>query len=86
MEGIIVNYRGSYKSRNTKQIIIKIEGVDSPEKASKLIGKKVTWKTPSNKEISGEISSTHGNSGALRAIFKDKGLPGQALGKKITIS
>lgn len=86
MEGIIVNYRGSYKTQNPKQIVIKVKGVDSIDKAKKLVGKKVTWKTPSNKEIIGKISSAHGNSGAVRAIFEDKGLPGQALGKKIIIS
>lgn len=86
MEGIIVNYRGSYKTQNPKQMIIKVNGVETKEKAVKLIGKKVTWKTPTNKEISGEISAAHGNKGAVRVIFKEKGLPGQALGNKVIIS
>ena len=86
MEGIIVNYRGSYKTQNPKQMIVKVKGIDTKEKAEKLIGKKVTWKTPTNKEISGEISASHGNKGAVRAIFSEKGLPGQALGRQVIIS
>ncbi|UCD03505.1 MAG: 50S ribosomal protein L35ae [Candidatus Woesearchaeota archaeon] len=86
MEGIIVNYRGSYKTQHPKQMIIKVKDVDTKEKAAKLVGKKVTWKTKTNKDISGKISAAHGNKGAVRAIFAEKGLPGQALGKKVIIS
>ena len=86
MEGIIVNYRGSYKTQHSKQMVIKVKDVDTKEKAEKLVGKKVTWKTPTKKEISGKISAAHGNKGAIRAIFEEKGLPGQALGDKVIIS
>ena len=86
MEGIVVNYRGSYKTQHPKQMIIKVVGIDSKDKAEKLIGKKVTWITPTKKEITGKISAAHGNKGAVRAIFAEKGLPGQALGKKVIIS
>jgi len=67
-------------------MIIKIEGVDSKEKAIKYIGKEVIWKTPSEKqkEIRGRIAAVHGNRGALRVIF-EKGMPGQSIGTKVTI-
>ena len=65
-------------------MIIKVEGVSDKEKASSLVGKKVTWKTPSGKELVGEIKAIHGNSGAVRATFTT-GMPGQAVGTKVKI-
>jgi len=54
------------------------------EAAEKLVDKKVTWKSPAGKEINGRIASSHGNKGALRAIF-ETGMPGQAIGQKVVI-
>ncbi len=67
-------------------MIIKVEGVDSKERAEKLIGKEVVWKTPGSKgkTIKGKITSIHGTKGALRVIF-EKGMPGQAIGDKVEI-
>ena len=65
-------------------MILKVKDVDSKEKASKLVGKKVSWKTPSGKEIKGEITFVHGNSGAVRAHF-ERGMPGQSIATKIKI-
>lgn len=84
MEAVIINYRRGRHTQNTGQIIIKINGIDTKEKASKLLNKKVIWKSPANKEIMGIIKNLHGNTGALRAAF-EKGLPGQAIGTKIKI-
>ncbi len=84
MKGVIVNYRGSHKTQNPYQMIIKVEGIRSREKAEKLVGKTVVWKTPSGKEIKGRITAPHGNKGAVRARF-EKGLPGQALGTEVEI-
>jgi large subunit ribosomal protein L35Ae len=84
MEGTIVNFRGSHHTQKNNQMIIKVDGVDTKDKASKLIGKKVTWKTPSGKEMTGKITKEHGNKGALRVIF-EKGLPGQAVSTKVKV-
>ena len=84
MEGIIVNFRGGRHTQKNNHMIIKISSIDSIEKAKKLITKAVIWKTPKGNEIKGIISNTHGNKGALRAIF-EKGMPGQSLGKKVEI-
>lgn len=86
MKGRVVNYRGSHKTQNPKQMIVKVNGVDSKKKAKKLIGKEVIWQAPSGKKIKGEISAAHGNKGAVRAIFTEKGLPGQALSDEVEIS
>ena len=66
-----------------KQMILKAG--DNVESAEKVIGKEVVYKTESGKEIKGVISALHGRKGNVRAIFAEKGLPGQALGKKIKI-
>ena len=85
MEATIMHFRQGKHRQNTKQIIIQI--ADDAEKAKKFIGKKVTWTSPGkNKvQISGQISALHGRKGAVRAIFAEKGVPGQALGQKIKV-
>ena len=84
MEGTIVNFRGSRRVKRTNQMVVKIEGLDSKEKASQLVGKKAVWKTTGGKDMNGKITAVHGNSGALRIRF-DTGMPGQSIGKKVAI-
>lgn len=84
MEGLVLNYRRSRHVQRNKHMIIRVLSIDTKEKATKLINKKVTWKSPTGKELTGIVKSTHGNTGALRVIF-DKGLPGQAIGDKVKI-
>ena len=84
MKGIIVNYRMGRRTQNTRQMLIKVEGVVNKEQAEKLHGRKVVWKTPSGKELVGHISSAHGSKGVVRARF-DKGLPGQSIGTEIAV-
>lgn len=84
MEGVIVNFRGSYKTQYNDEMIVKVKGYDNKEKAKELVGNKVVWKTPSGKEIVGNVKAAHGGKGALRVKF-EKGLPGQALGSKVSV-
>jgi len=84
MEGVISNYKGSHKRKVMNQMIVLSDGVDTKEKAEKLVGKKVVWVSPAGKEIKGEVRSAHGNSGALRVLF-ETGMPGQALATKVKI-
>jgi len=84
MQGTIVNFKGGRHTQVTNQMIIVIESIDTKEKASKLVGKKVIWKSPANKEIKGEIRSAHGNKGAIRVLF-DTGMPGQSISNKVDI-
>ena len=84
MEGVIVHFRGSRRVKRTNQMVLQVNGVDSREKASKLVGKKVVWKTSAGKQMTGQITNIHGNSGALRVRF-DTGLPGQSIGTKVLI-
>jgi large subunit ribosomal protein L35Ae len=84
MEGTIVNYRGSHKTQHPNQMIIKVNGIETKEKAKDLLKKTVVWLTPTKKEIKGTITKEHGNKGAVRVKF-EKGLPGQAIGTKVNV-
>ncbi len=85
MQGIIENYRRGRHTEYGDQFIVNVSGCDSLEKAKKLVGKAVVWKTPSGKEIRGKVASAHGNRGRIR-VAMEKGLPGQAIGTKLEIA
>lgn len=85
MKGVIVNFRGGRHTQYHNHMIIEVEGVDSKEKALKLIGKKAVWKSPAGKELKGEVKAAHGCKGAVRAIF-ESGMPGQSVGKPVSIN
>lgn len=84
MKARIVSFRRSKRRQNTRQVILKVEGVNSKEKTKEVIGKKVVWKSSGGKEIKGKISKSHGNSGAVRVIL-EKGVPGQAIGSEVEV-
>lgn len=84
MEATIVNFRRSSTTTYEKHMILQVEGITSKEKAKDVVGKEVVYNT-GKKDIKGKIASTHGNSGALRAIF-ETGMPGQSIGKKVKIN
>ncbi|GAB4328380.1 MAG: 50S ribosomal protein L35ae [Promethearchaeota archaeon] len=83
--GVVVNFRRSRHTVHPKHAILKFEGYETREAAKKLVGKKVQWTTKSGKRLKGFVSRPHGKKGAVRAIFKDAGLPGQALGTSIDL-
>ena len=84
MEGVIKNFRRSRTRQKTNHMIVYLNESDNREKAAKLVGKEVVWKSPAGKEINGKVASAHGNKGAVRVIF-EKGLPGQSLTTKVEI-
>jgi len=83
MEPIVVHFRMGRHHVNDHQMILKV--ADTAEKAKQFVGKTVTWTSPAGKEIKGKVSALHGRTGSVRAIFSDKGLPGQALGQKVKV-
>ena len=85
MKGTIVNYRRGRHTQIMNHMVVKVDGVETKDAAAKLVGKKVTWKTPADNEIVGKVSNAHGNSGAIRVLF-EKGMPGQALAKEVNIA
>lgn len=84
MKAVIVNFRGSRRTRNFSQIVLKINNISDKNKAKELVNKEVIWKSSAGKEIKGKITAAHGNSGCIRAKF-ERGLPGQSLGTEVEI-
>ncbi len=85
MEAIVMNFRRGRHHQNPKQMILKV--AETKEEAEKYVGKKVIWSSEGKKvvKIVGKISALHGRKGNVRAIFEEKGLPGQSLGCKIRV-
>jgi len=83
MEATVVHYRQGIHHVNNKQMVLKVG--NTLEDAQKVVGKTVTWTSPAGKVITGTISAPHGRTGSVRAIFAEKGLPGQAIGKKVKV-
>jgi len=84
MKAVILSYRGGRHTQKTNQLVLEVEGVKNKEDAEKLLDKKVVWKTPTGKEISGVVSKVHGKKGGVLAKF-ERGLPGQALGTQAEV-
>lgn len=84
MKARVIQFRRGKRTVTERHFLIESEGVDSREKAGKLVGKNVEWKSPAGKIIKGKIASAHGNKGVVRAIF-EKGLPGQSIGTEVKI-
>ncbi len=85
MNARILSFRRGRHNQHTNQFLLEVEGLESKEKAVKLVGKKVVWKSPAGKEIVGKVSDIHGNKGVVRARF-NRGLPGQAVGGFVELS
>ena len=84
MQGIILSYRRGRHTQNVNQILVELENVDTRDKAKKFLKKKIVWRSPSGKEIKGEIIALHGNKGVVRAKF-ERNLPGQAITTKVQV-
>ncbi len=83
IKGIICNYKGGKSTRIFNELIIKIENF---ENLDNLAGKTVIyeWNTKKGKkEIRGKILRKYGKDKVI-ARFR-RGLPGDALGKEVTI-
>lgn len=84
MEATVAHFRMGRHHIHEKQMVLKV--ADSADTAAKFVGKTVTWTSPSGKEIKGNITGLHGRTGSVKAQFAEKGLPGQALGKKAKVN
>jgi large subunit ribosomal protein L35Ae len=85
MKAVIANFRRGRKTTTGNQMIIVVDSVTDKKKAETLIGKTVVFTTESGKKkIKGTVSAAHGNNGAVRAKF-ETGMPGQAIGKPVSI-
>jgi len=83
MKGTIVSFRQGRHTVRSNQMIVEVDDINTREDAEEFVGKTVSYNT-GKKEIEGEITAAHGNSGALRTRFKT-GMPGQSLGQSVQI-
>ncbi len=81
MKATVIQFRRGRKTITPRHFLLEVSGVDNREKAAKLVGKDIVWKSPGKepKHIHGKIAAAHGGNGVIRAIF-EKGLPGQSIG------
>jgi large subunit ribosomal protein L35Ae len=83
VQGIIVNYRVGPRTQSSKECIIQFVHINSVSEASRLIGRKIAWKSGKN-TIIGKIVALHGRKGLVRARFR-KGVSGQALATTVEL-
>lgn len=83
MKGQILSYRKGKHTQTNNQMVIDFK-LGKKDKAKTLIDKKIQWKSQTGKLITGVITSPHGNSGKVRAIF-ERGLPGQAINTEVEV-
>lgn len=84
MKARAISFRQGRHTQKSNQILLSVENVNTRSEAAKFTGKKVVWKTKSEKSLTGKVAGPHGNSGVLRARFS-KGISGEILGKDIEI-
>lgn len=80
---VIVNFKTGPRTQKGNEGLLRILNGEDYE-ATSYVGRKVVWITPSNKKVIGVILNIHGRGGVVRARFK-RGLPGSALGSKVTV-
>lgn len=84
VEGIINNFRIGRKTKSSNQMIVIVNGSTTKDSAAKYVGKNVEYTTEANRKIAGTVAAAHGTKGSVRVIF-EKGMPGQAIGRKVQI-
>ncbi|QLL30941.1 hypothetical protein HG537_0F02150 [Torulaspora globosa] len=92
VKGKHLSYQRSKRVNNPNVSLIKIEGVATPQEAQFYLGKRVAYVYRASKEIRGskirviwgKINRTHGNSGVVRATFRNN-LPAKTFGASVRI-
>ena len=83
-KGVVSSYRRGKHLQHPNQVILVFSETKTRAQAAALVGRKVKWTSPGEKEILGKVLGAHGNSGAVRAKFNTN-LPGQAIGSPVVL-
>jgi large subunit ribosomal protein L35Ae len=83
-KGVVSSYRRGKHLQHPNQVILVFSEIKTRSQAAALVGRKVKWITPGEKEILGKVLGAHGNIGAVRAKFNTN-LPGQAIGTQVVL-
>ncbi|KAK8205295.1 60S ribosomal protein L33B [Zalaria obscura] len=92
VKGRHLSYQRGKRNTNPNTSLIKIEGVESPEAANFYLGKKVAFVYRASKEVRGtkirviwgKVTRPHGNSGVVRAQFRNN-LPPRSFGATVRV-
>jgi large subunit ribosomal protein L35Ae len=79
-KGIIVTYHIAY----TKEVLVRVPGLNDRRSAAKLVGRKATWTDSKGVKYVGMVNGLHGTAGTVKVKFKSP-LPSNALAKPISI-
>jgi len=87
-----LSYQRGKRNTNPNTSLIKIEGVDSRQDASFYLGKKIAFVYRASREVRGskirviwgKVTRPHGNSGVVRAKFRNN-LPPKSFGATLRI-
>ena len=83
-KGVVSSYRRGKHLQHPNQVILIFSDVKTRAEAGSIVGRKVKWVSPEEKEFLGKVLGPHGNSGAVRAKFRTN-LPGQAIGTPVVL-
>ena len=83
-KGVVASYRRGKHLQHPNQVILVFSQVKTKAEAAAIVGRKVKWVSPEEKEFFGKVLGQHGNSGAVRAKFRTN-LPGQAIGTPVIL-
>ncbi|GAM86776.1 hypothetical protein ANO11243_047960 [Dothideomycetidae sp. 11243] len=92
VKGKHLSYQRGKRNTNPNTSLIKIEGVDDTKAAQFYLGKKVAFVYRASKEVRGtkirviwgKVTRPHGNSGVVRAHFRNN-LPPRSFGATVRI-
>ena len=84
IQGYIVHFRLGANRQYQNEVIVEIPNVNNVKEASKLLHRKVIWRSEKGLEIRGVVKKLHGKKGRIIVRFR-KALPGQAVGTKVFI-
>ncbi len=82
LKGVVTSYRRGKHLQHPNQVLLIFDSISTRSQAASLVGRKVRWVSPVEKEYLGKVIGAHGNSGAVRAKFRTN-LPGQAIGTPV---
>ncbi|CAI7671258.1 unnamed protein product [Penicillium manginii] len=92
VKGRHLSYQRAKHTTNPNTSLVKIEGVDDPKAASFYLGKKVAFVYRAKREVRGsnirviwgKVTRPHGNSGVVRAKFRNN-LPPKSFGATVRV-
>ncbi|MCS7364918.1 MAG: 50S ribosomal protein L35ae [archaeon GB-1867-035] len=84
LNGVILGYKRGLKRQYPRYVYLKFNGFSSESEASRLIGRRVVWRSGKGLKFIGKIVKLHGRKGVVIARFRTP-LPGQAIGSRVVL-